>query len=153
LELRRPASQQTTAVDLYLSSFSGRSSIKTWAFSIASRVAAAYFRQPGRKTRIVELSEEQVDLGLAIDERLVVDEMNECVRRVIDSLPDAYRDALILHDLEGLSAEQTAEICDCSIASAKIRIHRGRRRLQEALKNQCEFYRDSESVFRCDRKS
>ena len=136
-----------------LSSFSGRSSIKTWAFSIASRVAADYFRHPGRKARIVELNEEQVDLGLEIDERLVIDEMNECVRQVIDSLPDAYREALILHDLEGLSAEQTAEICDCSVASAKIRIHRARVRLKEALKTQCEFYRDSESVFRCDRKT
>ena len=135
-----------------LSSFANRSSIKTWAFSIASRVAADHFRQSGRKTRTAELNEEQVDLGLAIDERLVVDEMNECVRQVIDSLPDPYREALILHDLEGLSAEQTAEICDCSIASAKIRIHRARRRLKEALKDKCEFYRDAESTFRCNRK-
>ena len=138
-----------------LSSFSGRSSIKTWVFSIASRVAADYFRHPGRKTRIVELNEvaEQIDSDRTIDERLVVDEMNECVRQVIDSLPDAYREALILHDLEGLSAEQTAEICDCSVASAKIRIHRARLRLKEALKAQCEFYRDPDSVFRCDRKT
>jgi RNA polymerase sigma-70 factor (ECF subfamily) len=136
-----------------LSSFSGRSSIKTWGFTIASRVAADYFRHPGRKARNVELNEEQADLGLEIDERLVIDEMNECVRQVIGRLPDAYREALILHDLEGLSAEQTAEICDCSVASAKIRIHRARVRLKEALKTQCEFYRDSESVFRCDRKT
>ncbi len=138
-----------------LSSFAGRSSIKTWAFSIASRVAADYFRHPVRKTRIVELNEvaELVDSDRAIDERLVVDEMNECVRQVIGSLPDAYRAALILHDLEGLSAEQTAEICDCSVASAKIRIHRARLRLKEALREQCEFYRDPDSVFRCDRKA
>ncbi len=138
-----------------LSSFAGRSSIKTWAFSIASRVAADYFRHPGRKTRIVDLNEvaEPIDSDQAIDERLVVDEMNDCVRQVIDSLPQAYRAALILHDLEGLSAEQTAEICDCSVAAAKIRIHRARLRLKEALKHQCEFYRDPDNVFRCDRKA
>jgi RNA polymerase sigma-70 factor (ECF subfamily) len=138
-----------------LPSFAGRSSIKTWAFSIASRVAADYFRHPGRKTRIVELDEaaELVDSDRAIDERLVVDEMNACVRKVIDGLPDAYREALILHDLEGLSAEQTAEVCDCSVASAKIRIHRARQRLREALKEVCEFYRDPDSVLRCDRKA
>ena len=138
-----------------LSSFAGRSSIKTWALSIASRVAADHLREPGRKTRIVDLDEaaEPVDPDPAIDERLVVDEMNACVRQVIDSLPDAYRAALVLHDLEGLSAEQTAEICDCSVATAKIRIHRARLRLREALKAQCEFYRDPESVFRCDRKA
>jgi RNA polymerase sigma-70 factor (ECF subfamily) len=138
-----------------LSSFAGRSSIKTWAFSIASRVAADYFREPGRKTRIVELDEaaELAAPDRAIDERLVIDEMNACVRGVIDSLPDAYRAALILHDIEGLSAEQTAEVCECSVAAAKIRIHRARLRLKEALQGQCNFYRDPDNVFRCDRKS
>ena len=137
------------------SSFAGRSSIKTWAFSIASRVAADHFRQSGRKTRIVELDEiaELADPDRAIDERLIVDEMNQCVRQVIASLPDAYRSALILHDLEGLTAEQTAEIGGCSLSTAKIRIHRARTRLKAALKEQCEFYRDTESVFRCDRKA
>ena len=149
--------QQETLMRVHkgLSSFAGRSSITTWVFSIASRVAADYFRHPGRKTHIVELDEtaELIDSDRAIDERLVVDEMNACVRQVIGSLPDAYRAALILHDLEGLSAEQTAEICDCSVASAKIRIHRARLRLKEALKAECEFYHDPDNVFRCDRKA
>ena len=138
-----------------LASFGGRSSIKTWAFSIASRVAADYLRHPDRRVRIVELNDaaEQLDPDRAIDERLVIDEMSECVRQVIDSLPDTYRAALILHDLEGLSAEQTAAISDCSLATAKIRIHRARLRLKEALKDQCQFYRDPDSVFRCDRKA
>jgi RNA polymerase sigma-70 factor (ECF subfamily) len=163
--LERYVGDRTVAEDLWQetlvrmnkgwSSFAGRSSIKTWAFAIASRVAADYFRDPARKAGIVQLNEaaELVDSERAIDERLVIGEMNQCVRQVIDSLPDAYRAALILHDLEGLSAEQTAEICDCSVASAKIRIHRARLRLKEALKKQCDFYRDPDSVFRCDRKA
>lgn len=98
-------------------SFAGRSSIKTWAFSIAARVAADHLRHPGRRMHVVDLDEiaEPIHPGRAIEERMVVDEMNECVRQVIGSLPDGYRAALILHDLEGLSAEQTAEICDCSL--------------------------------------
>lgn len=138
-----------------LPSFAGRSSIKTWAFSIANRVAVDYLRQPGRNVRAIELTEveEPIDVDRTIDERLIIDEMNACVRQVIANLPDTYRAALILHDLEGLSAAQIAEICDCSVATAKIRIHRARLRLKEALQGQCEFYRDSESVFRCDRKA
>ena len=137
-----------------LSSFAGRSSLKTWAFSIASRVAADYFRQPSRRAHTVELGEvaEPMDPDRSIDERLVIDEMNACVRGVIDSLPESYRAALVLHDLEGLSAEETAAICECSLASAKIRIHRARLRLKQALNAQCEFYRDPDSVFRCDPK-
>jgi RNA polymerase sigma-70 factor, ECF subfamily len=78
--------------------------------------------------------------------------MNACVREVIDSLPDDYRAALVLHDLEGLTGAQTAEIAGCTLPTAKIRIHRARERLLEALRRECEFYRDRESVFRCDRK-
>lgn len=137
-----------------LPDFGRRASVKTWAFAIASRVAADYFREPGRRLHIVQV-DEAVDLPDAdrmIDERVVVDEMNACVRQVIDSLPEDYRAALVLHDLEGLTAQQIAEIGGCSVATAKIRIHRARLRLREALQQQCEFYRDSDNVFRCDRK-
>ena len=163
--LERYVGDRTVAEDLWqetlmrmakgLPSFAGRSSIKTWAFAIASRVAADYFRGPDRKARIIELDEvaDLMDPDRAIEERIVVDEMNGCVRAVIDSLPDTYRAALILHDIEGLSAEQTAEIGGCSVATAKIRIHRARIRLKEALQDQCDFYRDPDSVFRCDRKA
>lgn len=141
-------------MDNGLPSFAGRSSLKTWAFSIARRVAADYLRHPDRKTNIIALDaiEEPIDPERGIDERVVVDEMNECIRAVIDELPETERAALILHDLEGLSAEQTAEVCECSLSAAKIRIHRARNRLREALAKQCEFYRDDESTFRCDRK-
>lgn len=149
--------QQETLVRIArgLPSFDGRSAVKTWAFAIANRVAADYFRHPDRQARIVELDEamDAPDPDRDIDERIIEDEMNQCVRQVIDSLPDTYRAALVLHDLEGLSAEQTAEICECSVATAKIRIHRARLRLKEALKRQCAFYRDAEGVYRCDRKT
>lgn len=149
--------QQETLVRIArgIAAFDGRSSVKTWAFAIANRVAADYFRQPERRRQIVELDEamDAIDPGRDIDERVIEDEMNQCVRQVIDSLPDNYRAALILYDLEELSIEQTAEICQCSIANAKVRIHRARRRLKDALNKQCAFYRDDEGVYRCDRKT
>lgn len=137
-----------------LPDFAGRAKVKTWAFSIATRVAADYFRNPERRIHIVEVNEaaELPDTDRLTDERIVMAEMDACVRQVIDSLPDDYRSALILHDLEGLPAQQIAEICQCSLATAKIRIHRARLRLREALQQQCDFYRDDENVFRCDRK-
>ena len=138
-----------------LPGFQQRAELKTWAFSIATRVAADYFRQPANRIAIVDMVEapEPPDCERPIEQRLVIDEMNACVRQVIDSLPEDYRAALILHDIEGLTAEQTAEICDCSLATAKIRIHRARARLTKALQRECDFYRDDENVFRCDRKS
>lgn len=135
-----------------LPDFEGRSSVKTWAFTIATRVATDHFRRPQNRARMVEIDEAaQVDEPVS-DQRLVIDEMNSCVREVIDSLPEDYRAALVLHDLEGQTAAQVAEIAGCSVATAKIRIHRARRRLKQALDQECRFYRDQDNVFRCDRK-
>ena len=137
-----------------LPGFEGRSSVKTWAFTIATRVATDHFRRPHSRAQMVEIDESAPVLlsDAEIDQRLVIDEMNSCVREVIDSLPEDYRTALVLHDLEGQTAAQTAEIVGCSLATAKIRIHRARLRLKEALNRECDFYRDEKDVFRCDRK-
>ena len=137
-----------------LSAFEGRSSVKTWAFSIATRVAADHFRKPAHRVRVVDLDEtpDLTDSDPGIEQRLVIDEMNTCVRKVIDSLPEDYRAALVLHDLEGLTSAQVAEICDSSLPTAKIRIFRARLRLRKALEAECVFYQDSENVLRCDQK-
>lgn len=162
--LQRCVGDRTVADDLLqetlirvergLADFAGRASLKTWAFSIATRVVSDYFRVPERRIRIVDVDEaaDLADTDRSIDQRIVLDEMSACVREVIDSLPDDYRAALILHDLEELSARQVADICGCSVATAKIRIHRGRQRLREALQGQCTFYRNEQNVLRCDRK-
>ena len=138
-----------------LASFEGRSAVRTGVFSIATRVAAEYFRDPARRAQIVDIDEiaEPADPGQTVDERVVVGEMTACIREVIDSLPEIYRAPLILHDLENLTAAQAAEICECSVSAVKIRIHRARTRLREALRKQCDFYRGDDGEFRCDRKT
>lgn len=105
--------------------FAGRAELKSWAFSIATRVAADHF---ANRLSIVAIAEppEIPDSDRSLDQELVIDEMNACVRQVIDSLPEDCRAALVLHDLEGLSAVETAEIAGCTVATAKIRIHRAR---------------------------
>lgn len=165
--LRRYVGDRSTADDLLqetllrvlrgLTGFEGRANVKTWAFSIATRVAADYFRHPEHRREIVDIAELGESEALAddepmADEKLASGEMNACIREIIDSLPEDYRAALVLHDLEDMSAKQVAEICGVTVATAKIRIHRARNRLREALKVQCALYRDVDNVFRCDRK-
>jgi RNA polymerase sigma-70 factor (ECF subfamily) len=160
--LERLVGDRSTADDLLqdtllkiaraLPSFEGRSSVKTWAFTIATRVATDHFRRPQNRARMIDIDETAPTLDAETDQNLVVDEMNSCVREVIESLPEDYRTALVLHDLEGQTAAQVATIAGCSVATAKIRIHRARRRLKEALDQECRFYRDADNVFRCDRK-
>jgi RNA polymerase sigma-70 factor (ECF subfamily) len=92
-----------------------------------------------------------VQLG-ASDEGVVIDEMNLCMREVIDSLPEEDRAALVPHDLEGLSEREFAAAVACTPASAKIRVHRARRRLEEALRGEGDSCCDEQAVLRCERE-
>jgi RNA polymerase sigma-70 factor (ECF subfamily) len=161
--LQRLAGNPATAHDLLqetlariargLPGFEGRSSHRTWAFAVATRVAVDHFRRPETRLHVVGVDElPEVADESDVDGKLIVDEMNACVREVIDGLPADYRTALVLHDLEGLTAAETARVCECSLETAKIRIHRARRRLRQALEAQCTFYRDRDGVVRCDRR-
>lgn len=162
--LRRYSGDPQTAEDLLqetllrmargLPEFSGRSSLKTWAFSIATNVAADYYRQPAHRLRIVEIADTDTLVAeeQPLEDRAETGEMIDCIREVIDSLPEDYRSALVLHDIELLSLEQTAAACACSLATAKIRVHRARKRLRETLGTRCDFYRDKQSNFCCCRK-
>lgn len=155
--------ERTTAEDLVqetlirmskgFDAFRGEASLKTWAFSIATRVASDHFRKPENRLKIVGVDEgpDLPDPDAAAEEVAVLKEMNACIRQVIDSLPECYRAPLILHDLEGLSVAETAAICESPVPATKIRIHRARRRLEEALRAQCNLYHDSRNVLRCDR--
>jgi len=142
-------------IDRALPGYDGRAQLETWALAIATHVAADHFRAASRQLRTVSWDDDE-DLPPAdertLEERLVVDEMNACVREVIDGLPPDYRAALVLRDLEGHSTAETAAILGCSLATAKIRLHRARERLRTALDASCSFYHDDDSVLRCDRK-
>jgi RNA polymerase sigma-70 factor (ECF subfamily) len=137
-----------------LGKFEGRSSLKTWAYTIATRTAYDYFRRSDRHRHMVDMddAEEPRDKDADVSKSFIIDEMNACVREVIDSLPEDYSAALVLHDLEGLTAQETADVCGTSLATAKVRIHRGRKRLEKAMESACDFYTDDE-VLRCDRKN
>ncbi|MEM7465503.1 MAG: RNA polymerase sigma factor [Pseudomonadota bacterium] len=154
-ELAEDLAQDTLLrVTRSLPQFNGRSSVKTWALSIANRVAIDHNRK-ARRTALqdgLEKNMEMIDIASATEQRVIIDEMNDCVREVIFTLPEIYRSALLLRDLEGLSVLEIADICDCSLATAKIRIHRARKRLQKALVSTCEFYSDRDDILRADRR-
>ncbi len=136
-----------------LGRFRGEASLKTWAFSIATRVASDRFRKPENRRRIVGVDEaaDLPDPGAAAEDVVIRKEMNACMWQVVDSLPESYRAPLILHDLEGLSITETASICESPVPATKIRIRRARLRLAEALRARCNLYHDSRDVLRCDR--
>ena len=55
------------------------------------------------------------------------------VQSALNEIPDVFRSAVILRDLEGLSYEEVAEVLECSVGTVKSRILRGRRALKDLL--------------------
>jgi RNA polymerase sigma-70 factor (ECF subfamily) len=134
-----------------LPSFDGRSSVKTWAYRIAANIAYDHLRK-SQRAQFVEFDENDAHSDEDEGDRLVLGEMNSCVREVVDRLPPDYRSVVVLYNIQGKSLAETAEICEISLAAAKIRIHRAKERLKEALNRECTFYRTAEGTLRCDRR-
>jgi RNA polymerase sigma-70 factor, ECF subfamily len=59
--------------------------------------------------------------------------VDEEVLRAVDALPEPFREALVLSDLEGLSYPELAEVLEVPTGTVKSRLFRGRRLLQQAL--------------------
>ena len=55
------------------------------------------------------------------------------VKEALEAIPEQFRMAVILADIEGFSYKEIAEILDVPIGTVMSRIHRGRRQLQKRL--------------------
>jgi RNA polymerase sigma-70 factor (ECF subfamily) len=148
-----------------LPEFRGEAMVTTWIYGIATNVCRDFFRRRdargGKAARSLDEMEAEQGRGLEAlagapaltpDALFDASEMGECIREFVDGLPDTYRAALVLHDLEGLSNPEIGGILHWSLDKVKITVHRGRRRLKETLERKCTFYRDERNVLRCDRK-
>jgi RNA polymerase sigma-70 factor (ECF subfamily) len=142
-----------------LPDFRGDASAATWLFRIATNVAIDHLRSPAFRRRPASLE----DVGdpdasvLAerpsnIEHQAIRNQMNSCIREVVDNLPANYRAVLVLSDLEGYTAAEVAERLGLSQEAAKIRLHRARGHLRKALELECQFYRDDLGQLSCDRK-
>jgi RNA polymerase sigma-70 factor (ECF subfamily) len=67
------------------------------------------------------------------------DQLKASFRRMIATLPEPYREAVILTELEGLSQKALAEHLGISLSGAKSRVQRGRELLKKDLLECCEF--------------
>lgn len=137
------------AQEVFLKAFKGirsfrrGSSLKTWLYRIAIREALnhrRWFKRHLNKNVSIDAEPEEgsapieiEDLGATPFDLLAAHEIQDAVQGALQQIPEVFRGAVILRDLEGLSYEEVAEVLDCSVGTVKSRILRGRRALKEML--------------------
>jgi RNA polymerase sigma-70 factor (ECF subfamily) len=170
--LRRMTENQPQAEDLAqetficahrgLSTFRGDSSLKTWLYRIASNVFIDHTRRASTKQNRgtvaldekVGIAEDWEDKEKSQPDQLAAQsEMSDCVQEYMKALPESYKTVLVMHDEEGLTTREIAEVLGCSEANAKIRLHRAREKLRASLNAGCDFTRDERNVFICEQKA
>lgn len=146
-----------------LQGFRREAQLHTWIYKIATNTALDRLRGPSLRetshdpasiesiTTIEDITAGQKKPG--VEQQAIREEMSSCVREVISRLPENYRTAIVLSDLEGFKDSEIAEVLGLALSATKIRLHRARARLKEELSSSCVFYRNDENELACDRKS
>ena len=80
-----------------------------------------------------DLIREIPDPSLKTDERSLVQELDQVIKKAMSQLPEQFRTAIVLREIKGLSYEEIAEAIGCELGTVKSRIARARGRLQEVL--------------------
>src|SRR5262245_57134076 len=108
-----------------------RASIANWLYTTARRVAARARRTAGR--RVKREGKAAVPEAVAPLDDMTGRELLVVLDEELERLPAIYREPLVLHYLEGLSREGTATRLGVPASTVKIRLERGRKRLEAAL--------------------
>lgn len=127
-----------------IGSFRGQSSLKTWIYRIAMNEAHNHRRWFGRRRgHEIGLEDDQGD-GRTYEQvlpdhapspyEITLDhETMQHIEAALACLRPAFREAVVLRDVEGLSYDEIAEILEISLGTVKSRILRGREALREQL--------------------
>jgi RNA polymerase sigma-70 factor (ECF subfamily) len=142
--------------------FRGEAPQRIWLLRIARNVCLDHLRSP-RSRKAASLEGEQVEgrdtcvpvdiLGKepppSVEQSARETEMTGCVQQFVLSLPETLRTPLILHDVEGLTNRQIAQVLGCSLEAAKMRLHRARAALRKLMEQRCDLFHDERNVLSC----
>ncbi|HEX2881789.1 MAG TPA: sigma-70 family RNA polymerase sigma factor [Polyangiaceae bacterium] len=121
--------------------FRRESSVATWLYSIAR----SYCLKKRRKSKFAPPShlslnddttpgmDNLIDTGPPPDDAAASRQVERALQRAIDQLDPAYREVLLLRDVEGLTAPEVAEVVGISIDAVKSRLHRARRAVRDQV--------------------
>jgi RNA polymerase sigma-70 factor (ECF subfamily) len=131
--------------------FKGESAFGSWVYRITANTA--YQKLRGRQSRKHEVpwtdlrpafdderhhAEPVADWSGKVEEPALQAELRTVLTTAINDLPEDYRTAFLMHDVEGLSNPEIAESLHLSLPAVKSRVHRSRLILRERLSRYME---------------
>jgi RNA polymerase sigma-70 factor (ECF subfamily) len=141
---RRPADAEDLVQDTYLKAFRAAdqfergTNLKAWLFTILHNTYRNMRRHDGRSP--IDVDSEVVEQAMDVqgqehtpEQLLTRATLDADLQAALDSLPDAFRQAVWLRDVEEFSYAEIAQMIDVPIGTVMSRISRGRRLLFERL--------------------
>ena len=146
---RNPPDAEDLLQETYLRAFRGfagfeeGTNLRAWMYRILTNTFINAYRKKQREP--VTVQDEEIEdwylydrlAGSGVEasaESEVLDRIpDEEVQRALEALPEGFRMAVLLADVEGFSYKEIAEIMDVPIGTVMSRLHRGRKALQKAL--------------------
>ena len=140
--------------------FRGEAPERIWLLRITRNVCLDYLRSPRSRARDMISLESGPDAApgaelvgkeppLSVEQAVRQAEMTGCVQEFVLSLPETLRTPLILHDVEGFTNAEIAQVLACSLDAAKMRLHRARARLRKMMEAHCDLFHDERNVLSC----
>jgi RNA polymerase sigma-70 factor (ECF subfamily) len=149
---RNPADAEDLVQETYLKayrafgSFQEGTNLKAWLYRILTNTFINSYRARRRRPEQTDIDDvedlylykrlgglEAVSAGKSAEEEVLEHFTESEVKEAVESLPEQFRMAVLLADVEGFSYKEIAEILEVPIGTVMSRLHRGRKALQKAL--------------------
>jgi RNA polymerase sigma-70 factor (ECF subfamily) len=149
---RNPSDAEDLVQETYLRAYRGfggfqdGTNLKAWLYKILTNTFINTYRAKKRRPEQVDLDDtedfflfrrlgglEAVEAQRSPESEVLDAIPDELVKAALESLPEQFRMAVLLADVEGFSYKEIAEIMDVPIGTVMSRLHRGRKSLQKQL--------------------
>ena len=116
--------------------------LPAWVFAIARNAIIDHYRSRALRSHAdigdIDAAAEVPD----VERQSAIRDLTPCLTRMIEQLPEPYREAMRLADLEGISQQKVAARAGISLSGAKSRVQRARQQLREMIEDCCKIERD-----------
>jgi RNA polymerase sigma-70 factor, ECF subfamily len=110
--------------------------LESWIYQIARNAIIDYYRSKKQTTGLDSEIADSEDLFIEAD---AVSELGSTMRGMVETLPEPYRDALVLTEYQGLTQQQLANQMCISLSGAKSRVQRAKKMIRDELLQCCHF--------------